>query len=182
MGAKTYISGDDAAVSNADGAHSGVGAIADTGAQASSHTCAATGKDAGAPVDASASQIGATMEALFATINARKGADADAGSYTKSLFDGKLDNLLKKVSEESLESCLAAKECEMLKGNACELDEGVDHLRYEAADVIYHLLVLLARFDVPLDELAAELNMRMCEDERPKGCVMLHPDHVRRGK
>lgn len=192
---------------------------------------------------ASVSQIGATMEALFATILERKGADGSE-SYTKKLLDGKLDDLLKKVSEESLESCLAAKECEMLQigvakgsakpGNGAEggghaanpadvlnakgdadsnvitdtmqhftesiqlsqaaqesvqiqrnaqlLDECIDHMRYEAADVIYHLLVLLARFDVSIDELAAELNMRMREDERPAGCVMLQQEHVRRGK
>lgn len=192
---------------------------------------------------ASVSQIGATMEALFATILERKGA-ASSESYTKKLLDGKLDDLLKKVSEESLESCLAAKECEMLQSgfvknnlsssnndaegghaanpadvlnvkgdadsnvitktmqhftesiqlsqaaqesvqiqrNAQLLDECIDHMRYEAADVIYHLLVLLARFDVSIDELAAELNMRMREDERPAGCVMLQQEHVRRGK
>lgn len=200
--------------------------------------------DAGQGQIAPVSQIGATMEALFATILERKDAVAGSESYTRKLLDGKLDDLLKKVSEESLESCLAAKECEMLQAgcakgapeptddsaagghaanpadvlnatgdadsnvitdsmqhftesvhlsqaaqesiqiqrNAQLLDEGVDHMRYEAADVIYHLLVLLARFDVTIDELAAELNMRMREDERPAGCVMLQQEHVRRGK
>lgn len=199
-----------------------------------------SGKKAAAakPVAANLSQIGATMEALFSTIEARKGSSVE-GSYTKQLLDGKLDGLLKKVSEESLETCLAAKECEMLQRTLVEgikatqlddldsedvagvmaddpdsspitktmqgfseslllsqalqecdqirrtaqlLDEGVDHMRYEAADVIYHLLVLLARFDVPLEEVAAELNTRMREDERPAGCVMLHDNHVKRGK
>lgn len=151
------------------------------------------------------SQIGATLDALFATIEARRDSSV-AESYTKTLLDGPLDKLLKKVSEEALESCLAAKECQMLeKGSAgagcgedagvCRdesagassdvaglLDASIDHLRYESADVIYHLLVLLARFGVDADELAAELNYRMREDERPEGCVLLRDEHVKRGK
>lgn len=130
------------------------------------------------------SQIGATLEALYETICARRDSDAQ-GSYTNKLVKGPLDTLLKKVSEEALETGLAAKECQMLDAyasNAALFDESVDHMRYEAADVIYHLLVLMARFDVPLDELAGELNARMREDERPSGCVLLNEDHVRRGK
>lgn len=130
------------------------------------------------------SQIGATLEALYETICARRDADA-ADSYTNKLIKGPLDTLLKKVSEEALETGLAAKECQMLDayaGNEALYDASVDHMRYEAADVIYHLLVLMARFDVPIDELAAELNARMREGERPQGCVMLEKDHVRRGK
>ncbi len=155
------------------------------------------------------SQIGATLDALFATIEARRDSPV-AESYTKTLLDGPLDKLLKKVSEEALESCLAAKECQMLEqgsagagvgcgcdedaGACCDesssassdvarlLDASIDHLRYESADVIYHLLVLLARFGVDANELAAELNYRMREDERPEGCVLLRDEHVKRGK
>lgn len=61
-----------------------------------------------------------------------------------------------------------------------EYDAAIDHLRYEAADVVYHLLVLLERFGVSLDEFAAELNTRMTEEERPEGAVVLKPEHVRR--
>ena len=63
-----------------------------------------------------------------------------------------------------------------------EYAAAVDHLRYEAADVVYHLLVVLERYGVPLDEFAAELNMRMTEGERPRGGVRLYDEHVRRGK
>lgn len=138
------------------------------------------------------SQIGATLDALYATIESRRGAQADGPngaarpeSYTKTLLEGPLDKLLKKVSEESLEVAMAAKECQMLDAchaDAALVDASVDHLRYESADVIYHLLVLLARHGVSADELAAELNFRMREDERPQGCIMLHDEHVKRGK
>lgn len=129
------------------------------------------------------SQIGATLDALYATILDRK--DSTGESYTKTLLDGPLDKVLKKVSEEALETSLAAKECQMLEdfvGDRELFDEAIDHLRYESADVIYHLLVLLARFGVSADELAAELNYRMRDDERPEGCILLKDEHVKRGK
>lgn len=129
------------------------------------------------------SQIGATLDSLFNTIYSRKSAGDE--SYTKTLLDGPLDKLLKKVSEEALEAGLAAKECQMLDAYAADdalVDASVDHMRYESADVIYHLLVLLARYGITADELAAELNYRMREDERPEGCVLLKDEHVKRGK
>lgn len=129
------------------------------------------------------SQVGATLDALYATIESRRHTTEE--SYTKTLLDGPLDKILKKVSEEALESALAAKECQMLaelSDDEKALDESIDHLRYESADVIYHLLVLLARFDVSIDELAAELNYRMRDDERPDGCILLKDEHVKRGK
>ena len=59
----------------------------------------------------------------------------------------------------------------------------VDHLRYEAGDVVYHLLVLLERCGISLDEFAAEMNSRMSEDEIAllKGAVMLKPEYINRG-
>lgn len=119
-------------------------------------------------VDAPASQIGATIESLAATIAARR--DAGEGSYTYRLINGNVDTVLKKVMEEAGEVALAAKDGEP------------DHLRYEAADVIYHLLVVLERFGIGIDEFAAELNMRMREEERPKGAICLHDEYIKRGK
>ncbi len=62
-----------------------------------------------------------------------------------------------------------------------EYDAAIDHLRYEAADVVYHLLVVLERYGIGLDEFAAELNNRMTDAERPEGGVRLHEDHVKGG-
>ena len=154
---------------------------------------------------APASQIGATLEALAATIAARR--DADEASYTYRLLTGNVDGVLKKVMEESGEVALAAKDVEgwatsslaaAVVSDAEAADEGagaplsvqlppeygeaVDHLRYEAADVVYHLLVVLERYGITLDEFAAELNNRMTEGERPHGAVRLHDEFVRRGK
>lgn len=134
--------------------------------------------------NAGASQIGLTLEALASTIQQR--ATATDASYTHRLLEGKLDSLLKKVSEESLETCLAAKETDLIAQGcgAQELTEAAshDHLRYEAADLIYHLMVLLARFNITNDELAAELNARMTPEERPEGARVMDQSHINRGK
>ena len=148
-----------------------------------------------------ASQIGATLEALAATIAARR--DAGEESYTHRLLAGPADDVLKKVMEEAGETALAAKDVESWATSSLaatlavagadvddalsvelppEYDAAVDHLRYEAADVVYHLLVALERYGIGLDEFAAELNTRMTDAERPQGAVCLHEEHVKRGK
>lgn len=144
---------------------------------------------------APASQIGATLEALMSTIEGRR--DAGEESYTFRLLSGKLDTPLKKLMEEAGEVALAAKDTQRAldvrdahahvpseKREALEArsQAEVDHLRYEAADVVYHLLVVLARFGIGIDEFAAELNNRMRDDERPEGAIRLVEDHVQRGK
>lgn len=129
------------------------------------------------------SQIGATLEALAASIARRR--DADEKSYTYRLLTGNEDELLKKLSEEVSEVLLAAKDVQALSSalNSEDIyDEQIDHLRYEAADVIYHLMVVLERHQIPVEELAAELNMRMEEHERPHGSVRLNEKNVKRGK
>lgn len=126
------------------------------------------------------SQIGATFEALAATIAQRRQAGGE--SYTHRLLYGNVDDPLKKVMEEAGEVALAGKETDMLPEGSPERDASVDHLRYEAGDVAYHLLVVLERFGISIDEFAAELNTRMRDDERPAGAVVLKPEHVKRGK
>ena len=147
---------------------------------------------------APASQIGATLEALAAIIAARR--DAGEESYTHGLLYGPADNPLKKVMEEAGEVGLAGKDVEsaleMVRAMEAHkqiyeeatrafeerADAAVDHLRYEAADVVYHLLVVLERYGVPIEEFAAELNERMTDEERPSGAVRLKEGHVKRGK
>lgn len=152
-----------------------------------------------------ASHIGATLEALGATIAARR--EAGEESYTYRLLSGSVDDVLKKVMEEAGEVALAAKDVESwscsslaatlafegTKGNEGgdgsldvqlppEYFDAIDHVRYEAADVVYHLMVVLERFGIDLDEFAAELNNRMTQDERPCGAVRLYDTYVKRGK
>lgn len=131
-----------------------------------------------APGERPASQIGATLDALAATIRARR--DAGEESYTHRLLEGDLDKLLKKLVEEAHETTLAAKDAACSDASPAD----VDHLRYEAADVVYHLLVVLERFGVPMDEFAAELNARMApaELEAREGYATLMPEFVNRGR
>lgn len=132
------------------------------------------------------SHIGATIEALAATILARR--DTGDQSYTYRLLSNNEDELLKKVMEEAGEVALAAKDIERIAdqahhGNseqACSA--AVDHLRYEAADVVYHLMVVLERYGISTDEFAAELNNRMTDGEKPTGGVRLFDEYVKRGK
>lgn len=145
-----------------------------------------------------ASQIGASLEALAKIIAARR--DADGESYTHRLLTGEIDALLKKVLEEAGEVALAAKDAESaartvaahanvegmppayVESLRARADAACDHVRYEAADVVYHLLVVLARYGIGTDELAGELNARMTEEERPRGGARIVADHVKRGK
>lgn len=156
---------------------------------------------------APASQIGASLETLAATIEARRGAGEE--SYTYRLLTATPDKVLKKLMEEAGEVALAAKDVEGWAtssvaaalafesgaGRAAEpdelavqlppeYDEAVNHLRYEAGDVVYHLLVVLARYGISIDELAAEMNSRMAEDEIAvhKGMIRLKSEHVNRGR
>ena len=91
--------------------------------------------------------IGETLEGLAAVIHGRRGASPEQ-SYTAKLLQGKEDSLLKKLAEEVSEVIMACK------------DDDHEHIRYEAGDLVYHLLVTLERYGVSLDELAGELDAR----------------------
>ncbi len=143
------------------------------------------------------SQIGATLDSLSHTIEARKQSGSE--SYTFRLLTGSTDTLVKKVMEEAAEVALAAKDIDAYTAQllhqpensehaiAAQVDletqreHDLDHLRYEAADVVYHLLVILSRYGISNEEFAAELNMRMKEEERHEGAALLHPEFVNRG-
>ena len=86
------------------------------------------------------------IEELWAVIESRK-RDLPEDSYTASLFTHeKGENaVLEKLGEETTELLLAAK------------DDDREELAHEAADVVYHLLVLLAEKDLDLAALRAEL-------------------------
>ena len=92
-------------------------------------------------------RIGETLEGLASVIHGRRDASPEA-SYTVRLLQGPEDTLLKKVTEEATEVALACK------------DNDHDHIRYEAADLVYHLLVTLERYGVTIGELAGELDAR----------------------
>ena len=70
------------------------------------------------------------------------------GSYTCCLFEKGLDKILKKVGEESAETIIAAKN-----------DVPQDTVG-EICDLIYHLMVMMAEKEIPLEDVLAELQKR----------------------
>lgn len=69
-------------------------------------------------------------------------------SYTSSLFEQGENAVLRKVGEEANELVLAAK------------DDDREEIVHESADIVYHLLVLLAAKEIELDALIEELEER----------------------
>ena len=115
-----------------------------------------TGANAGA---ADAGQGFAWLERLWATI-AERAAARPKGSYTTSLLDGGVDVAGRKVTEEATEVLLAAKNDETAQ--AAGTDRGETHglLAGEAADLLYHALVLLAERDLEPSAVLAVLRER----------------------
>ena len=87
-----------------------------------------------------------TFARLAATIKARRTSDAGS-SYVASLFEKGRGTIAQKVGEEGLEVALAAVSEE-------------DKITSEAADLMFHLLVLLEDACLSLEDVAAELDRR----------------------
>lgn len=88
-----------------------------------------------------------SLENLAATIASRKGADPET-SWTAKLLAKGPEKCAEKFGEEAVEAIIEA-----VKGDRARLTA-------EAADVLYHLLVMLAARDVTLDDVLAELDRR----------------------
>ena len=87
------------------------------------------------------------LKDLYDVILDRKSNPAE-GSYTCYLFEKGLDKILKKVGEESAETIIAA------KNNIPSDTVG------EIAGLVYHLLVMMAEKEIPLEDVLAELDRR----------------------
>ena len=94
-----------------------------------------------------ASQI---LHQLMAVIEDRR-KNPPEKSYTTKLFEGGNALIGKKIMEEAGEVVEAADE---------HGQEGREHLIYEAADLVYHLMVLLGFHEIKLSEVEAELGRR----------------------
>lgn len=88
------------------------------------------------------------LDAVYQIILERKQLGAGEKSYVKSLYDKGLDKILAKIGEEATETAVAGK-----GGNP-------DEVVYEAADLIFHLLVLLGYYELPPEKIYAELRRR----------------------
>jgi phosphoribosyl-ATP pyrophosphohydrolase len=88
-----------------------------------------------------------TLARLEQTIAQRSNAAPDS-SYVASLFAKGRGKIAQKVGEEATETIIA-----VLSGDA-------GHLTAEAADLLFHLMILLAEGGVALDDVLAELDRR----------------------
>ncbi len=91
--------------------------------------------------------MGFSLENLNETIISRAGGDPQQ-SYTAALLAEGLNKCARKLGEEAVETIIAAVEGDKKATIG------------EAADLVYHLLVLLKAADIPLDAVMAELEQR----------------------
>lgn len=96
-----------------------------------------------------------SLQGLYSLIQDRK-LEKKEGSYTTYLFEKGLDKILKKVGEESTEVIVAGK-----GGDKAETI-------YEIADLCYHVLVLMAQMDIPVEAVTRELASRHVVDKKTK--------------
>ncbi|MBI1386003.1 MAG: phosphoribosyl-ATP diphosphatase [Rhizobiales bacterium] len=87
------------------------------------------------------------LVSLAATIKARRGEDASL-SYTAKLLAAGPARCARKLGEEAVELLVAA------------LSEDDEHVKAEAADLLYHLLVLLEARNIPLSDVLDVLAAR----------------------
>jgi phosphoribosyl-ATP pyrophosphohydrolase len=88
-----------------------------------------------------------TLHDLEKRVEMRAQESADV-SYTRKLLDRGVAHCAKKLGEEAVEAAIAA------------ISEDRERMTGEAADVLYHLLVVLHARGVKLDEVEAELGAR----------------------
>jgi phosphoribosyl-ATP pyrophosphohydrolase len=88
-----------------------------------------------------------SLHDLEKRVQARAKESADV-SYTRKLLDRGVAQCAKKLGEEAVEAVIAA------------ISEDKDRVIGEAADVLYHLLVVLHARGIALDEVEAELGAR----------------------
>ena len=87
------------------------------------------------------------FDEVYATIMDRK-INPKEGSYTNYLFDKGVDKILKKVGEEATEIVIAAK------------NPDKEEIKYEIADFLYHVMVLMAEKGVTWEDITEELSNR----------------------
>ncbi len=92
---------------------------------------------------------------LYELISGRK-TEIKEGSYTSYLFEQGIDKILKKVGEECTEVIVAGK-----GGDKAETV-------FEIADLVYHVMVLMAEMEIPLQSVAEELRKRHVVDRKVK--------------
>lgn len=87
------------------------------------------------------------LESVYGTIEDRR-IHPKEGSYTNYLFDKGIDKILKKIGEEATEIVIASK------------NSNPEEVKYEIADFLYHMMVLMVEKGVSWEEITKELSER----------------------
>ena len=87
------------------------------------------------------------FESVLSVIKDRK-VHPKEGSYTNYLFDKGIDKILKKLGEEATEIVIASK------------NPNANEIKYEIADFLYHMMVLMVEKGVTWEEITEELDKR----------------------
>ena len=87
------------------------------------------------------------FESVLNVIKDRK-VNPKEGSYTNYLFDKGIDKILKNLGEEATEIVIAAK------------NPNANEIKYEIADFLYHMMVLMVERGVTWEEITEELDKR----------------------
>ena len=87
------------------------------------------------------------LEEVYQVVSDRK-INPKEGSYTNYLFNEGIDKICKKVGEEAAEVIIGAK------------NNNPDEIRYEIADLIYHLIVLMVDRGLTWEDICQELQKR----------------------
>jgi phosphoribosyl-ATP pyrophosphohydrolase/phosphoribosyl-AMP cyclohydrolase len=117
------------------------------GAALEAERVAATGAGAAPEAGAEPGQGFAWLETLWSTI-ADRAVRRPEGSYTASLLAAGVDGPARKVAEEATEVLMAAKDDAALQAAGADRKATREALVGEAADLLYHALVLLAEREV----------------------------------
>lgn len=142
---------------------SGAASVGARGASAAPVAATVTASAASAaPVSATPAvrpQGFAWLETLWATI-ADRVAQRPAGSYTTSLLDAGVDAAARKVTEEATEVLIAAKDDAVAESAGSSRTESRQALASETADLLFHVLVLLAERGIEPSEVVDVLQGR----------------------
>lgn len=101
-----------------------------------------------APSTVDPSNVDDVLPRLAALIRSRRSASGDT-SYTRQLLDGGAERCARKLGEEAIETVIAG------------IGQDAAALKAEAADLLYHLLVLLEARDVAFADVLSTLGARM---------------------
>lgn len=93
----------------------------------------------------------AFLNELFATIKDRQANAAPDASYVAKISAEGIARLAQKVGEEAVETVISA------------MQNDKEGLRYESADLLFHLMVLWAKAGLSLDDIVNELYGRQCK-------------------